>query len=310
MSEDTTKKLLDSLRNEMNKIEDEEKRQVALLRLQEMAKNYQGEDKVVSSLELYEDLKANPPKPGMLSGITGLDKILNGFTPQQLVVLSGITKHGKTSLALFLADCMASESPMMVLFEESAQELILKYIDRGQEPPLFYTPERIKDRNLAWIESKIVESKAKYGTKIVFIDHLEFIQPAEKGEGRTQELDRIVYAVKALAKKWDIVIVLLCHLTKTELDKHPNLQDLRGTAAIAQVADTVMFIWRETKKARKTGEITITNLTNLSVQANRRTGKTGNVKLVFNDGRFVEKDWQHIEEMWGPDVGTDFEEQM
>lgn len=298
---DPTRKLLESLKNEATHMEDEAKRQAMLLRLQEMAKNYQGEDRVVSSLDIYEDLKKNPPQPGMLSGIRGLDQILNGWTSQQLIVLSGITKHGKTSLALFLADSMHDEHPMMVLFEESAQELILKYIDRDQTPPLFYTPERVKDRNLAWIESKIVESKAKYGTKVVFIDHLEFIQPTEKGEGRTQELDRIVYAVKALAKKWDIVIVLLCHLTKTELDKHPNLQDLRGTAAIAQVADTVMFIWRETKKARKTGEITITNLTNLSVQANRRTGKTGNIKLVFNDGRFVEQDWQHVEDMWGPE---------
>lgn len=301
--------LLKSLENEIKTMENEQEKAAALLRIQEIAKNYAGEDKVVSSLDLYQELKDHPPDPGILSDIAGLDRILGGFTPQQLIVLSGVTKHGKTSLALFLAESMPSEKPVMLLFEESAQELILKYIVREQEPPLFYTPQRVKDRTLAWIESKIVESKAKYGSNVVFIDHLEFIRstPQNRGEGRVQELDRIVYSVKELAQKWNVVIVLLCHLTKTEIDKHPNLEDLRGTASIGQVADTVMFIWRETKKDRKTGAITITNLTNLSVQANRRTGKTGNIKMVFSEGRFVEEDWRYNAEMFGDDIGPDDE---
>ena len=302
-----TKELLNSLENEIKTMQNDAAKQAALMRVQEMAKNYEGEDKVVSSLDLYQDLKDNPPAPGLPTGIAGLDQILGGLSTKHLVVLSGVTKHGKTSLALYIANQMGSEKPMMLLFEESAQELILKYIDRDQEPPLFYTPQRVKDRTLSWIESKIVESKAKYGSKVIFIDHLEFIRPERAQRqsndfSRTNELDSIVYAIKELAQKWNVVVVLLCHLVKAEIDKHPNLQDLRGTAAIAQVADTVMFIWRETKKDRKTGAITITNLTNLSVQANRRTGKTGNIKLVYGDGRYVEEDWKYNAMMMGEDI--------
>ena len=70
----------------------------------------------------------------------------------------------------------------------------------------------------------------------------------------------------------------------------PDLEDLRDSSFIAQEADTVLMLWRETK--RENGEVKITNNVNLSVQANRRTGKTGNVKMVYSDGHFNEQAWQ------------------
>lgn len=309
MAEDSITKLFASLENEIKLMDNEQEKQDALLRLQELAKNYQGEDKVVSSQQIYEDLKKNPPQPGIMSGIGTLDGILNGWTPQQLIVLSGVTKHGKTSFAMFLTAQMAAECPAWLPFEESAQELVMKFIERGQEPPVFYTPQRIKDRTLAWCESKIVESKAKYGSKVIIIDHLGFITP--RSENEAMEIGRVMRSLKDLAKKWNVVILVLAHLNKTEIDKHPNLEDLRGSAAIGQEADTVMFIWRETIKDHKTGKITITNLTNLSVQANRRTGKTGNIKLVFDQGRYVEEDWKYNESMWsGSDIRPEDEQPL
>ncbi len=300
MDENQLKKLTSSLQNEIVKMEDGEKKQAAMMRLQEIAKVYQGDDKVISSTEIAEEMKNNPPKDGILTGFKAIDALLRGFIPQQLVVLSGITKHGKTSFAIELTMNMARENPVWFPFEESASELIQKFIDAKVPIPIFFTPQRIKNRSLEWIESKIVEAKAKYGSQIAFIDHLEFIEylPSnDNNRNHTQELDRVVYALKALAQKWDVTIVLLCHLTKAEIDKHPNLQDLRGTAAIAQVADTVMFVWRETTKDRKSGEIKMTNVTNISIQANRRTGKTGNIKLAFGDAdrRYHEPEYSEFE---------------
>jgi replicative DNA helicase len=75
----------------------------------------------------------------------------------------------------------------------------------------------------------------------------------------------------------------------------PTLEDLRDSSFIAQEADTVIMLWRKTKRDDD-GELIITNETLVSVQANRRTGETGNVKMVFKNGRFFEEDWKHKEE--------------
>ena len=46
---------------------------------------------------------------------------------------------------------------------------------------------------------------------------------------------------------------------------------------------------------RENGKVVITSNVNVSVQANRRTGKTGNVKMIFNNGRFIEEEWKNEE---------------
>ncbi len=292
--DDATQRLIKSLENEIKKMpEDSEAKAAALLRLEEIAKAYTGEDRVVSSEEIAKELKENPPKPGVMTGLEKLDFILNGFTPQQVIVLAGLTKNGKTAFAIDLTARMKADNPLWFPFEESAQELIQKFLDRGDTPPLFYTPLQTRYSTLDWIETKIVEAKAKYGSKVVFIDHLGFITP--RSDSEAQEIGRVMRGLKTMAKKWNVVIVLLCHLVKTQIDRHPNLEDLRGSAAIGQEADTVMFIWRETTKERGTGEVKTTNNVNISVQANRRTGRTGNVKMKFKDGKYEEFNWTETE---------------
>lgn len=95
--------------------------------------------------------------------------------------------------------------------------------------------------------------------------------------------------LKNFAQTWDITIVMLCHIKKTKFTEAPSGEDLRDSSFIAQEADTVMMMWRETKKE---GGITLnTNNTVLNVLFNRRLGKTGIVQLAFENGSYVEKDW-------------------
>lgn len=262
----------------------------ALQRLEELHRLYTGEDEIVSSLELEEFIKAEPPEYRMMTGLEELDNILEGFRPQQLITLTGITKHGKTTFAMDLVDRLKKEKPLVLPFEEPAKELIRKYHERDMEVPLFYTPKVAKDRSLDWIEDKIIESKAKYGTKIIFIDHLDYINEVATptGENEVARVKHTMQALKDLAKQWDVIIVLLVHLKKVQLDRNPDLEDIRGSASISQESDTVMIMWRRT--TRESGDVIIHDDATLSVQANRRTGKTGNVKLIFEKGRYRKYD--------------------
>lgn len=286
------KELISSLETEIKKETKLVEQGEALKRLEAIAKVYNGEDKVISTIDLLEKIKNMPPERQVMSGIAALDNILEGFRERQLIILSGVTKHGKTSFAVELTVRLEKENPLWLPFEEPAIDLVRKFTERNANPPLFYTPETMMGNNLEWIEKKIVEAKAKFDTKFVVIDHLGFIQDAEQArtdENGSYKIERIVRSLKKLAVKWDVYIMLLAHLTKTKIDVNPTIEDLKGSSAIAQEADTVMVLWRRTERVN--GKIEITNEANLSIQANRRNGKTGNVSLIYDGGRYLETAW-------------------
>jgi replicative DNA helicase len=95
--------------------------------------------------------------------------------------------------------------------------------------------------------------------------------------------------LKTIATRWNVVVCLMAHVNQTEMDKQPTLRELRGSASIAQEADTVIVLWRQMVK--KKNQVIINNNVNVSIQANRRTGKTGNVQMVYDDGHFFERVW-------------------
>jgi replicative DNA helicase len=295
MKNEEIEKLIASLNVEAKQIADKAKQEEALARLQKIAETYEGDDEVVSTEQLLEEIKSRPAEKKIMSGFSDLDDILGGFRYKQLVVLSGITKHGKTSFAIDLTIRLKDEHPMWLPFEEPAADLLQKFIDMGEEPPQFFTPKTMTENSLVWIEKKIIEARAKFDTKVVFLDHLHFILKKDQGESLEQCIGRTVRTLKQLAVKWDVVFFLITHLKKVELDKHPNLEDLKDSSAIAQEADTVIFMWRQTVKG-KSREVEITNNVNVSVQANRKTGRTGNIKLEYVRGRFLEKNWQETQE--------------
>lgn len=285
----TSEELIKKLQQEIIQTQSSEQQIKSLARLKEVALVYQGEDKVISSLDVVEQIKQQKDEVRVMSGWSGLDGLLKGFRLQQLIVVSALTKSGKTSWLMDLTTRLINYNPTWFPFEESAEELVRKYLERGEDPPLFYTPQNIKGNTIDWIEAKIVESIAKYNTKIIVIDQLDFIVPMNN-DNHALRVGQAMRDLKGLAKKWNVIIFIICHLVKTKMDSQPTLEDLKGSSSIGQEADTVILLWREAKKEK--GQVIITNNVNISVQANRRTGKTGNIKMVYDNGKFLEKAWE------------------
>lgn len=281
-------KFLEDLEKNIKKQKDAVQKAEQLERVKEIARKYKGEDEVISSYELVEKVQLRKDELKIMSDWSGLDRILSGFRLKQLVTISAATKSGKTSFCIDLTMRIKEHSPLWLPFEEGAEELIQKFVERDEEPPLFFTPENITGNTLLWVEKKIIESIAKYNTKVVFIDHLHFIIPFT-AERQDLAIGRAMRTLKHLSKKWNICIFIIAHLKKTRLESQPGLEDLRDSSFVAQESDTVIMLYRQQKRDK--GQIIITDNVNLSVQANRRTGKTGNVKMVFKDGHFYEEDW-------------------
>jgi len=293
-----TEKLIRSIETEIKRETATIEQAETLLRLQKIAEEYAGDDRVVSSKELMEEIARMPEKPKFYSGFSGLDKKMEGFTTGESIFVSGITKHGKTSMCMELSVRFADQNPLWLSFEEKAIDLMRKFHSKTGTYPHFFTPRQNEKRTLEWVEKKIVEAKAKYDSKVVFIDHIGFVSDDEvrDGEGEPQRLERISRAVHSLAVKWDVLIFLLGHLTKVGITQNPDIENIKGSSAMAQEADLTMLVWRRT--ARVEGRVEVSNETNLSLQANRR-GQTGNIEFNYIDGRFIEQAWEvEEEETW------------
>jgi replicative DNA helicase len=255
-------------------------------------KTYSGDDKIVSFAEIAERIKNGPDELKIYTGWEEFDKLIKGFRPQQLVVVSALTKSGKTQWCMDLTSKVSEFNPVWLPFEESADELVRKYLERGMEPPHGYTPNIMRGGELKWIEERITEATIKYGSKMVFIDQLDFIVPLG-GDNHALRVGEAMRTLKGIAKKLDVVIVLICHLVKAKMETTPTLEDLKGSSSIGQEADTVILLWREAK--REKGQMVVTNNTIVSVQANRRHGTTGYVTMVFDGNRFIEREWRQEE---------------
>jgi replicative DNA helicase len=285
---------LNDIGKEVAKIDEQVARMEAQERLEEAMRVYTGEDMLISSHDILKRIQTEPEEERFETGIAGLDTILKGFRKNQLIVLAAPTKSGKTSFCVELTIRLENLNPVWIPFEESAEELVRKFYERHEQPPLFYTPQNITGNTTSWIEKRVVEGKVKYNSSLFFIDHLHFVVPFSSDRLDTR-IGQAMRELKQVAKKHGVIIVLVAHLKKTNMVVSPTLEDLRDSSFIAQEADTVMMLWRKTHRDED-GELVIGNETLLSVQANRRTGSTGNVKLIFHNGRFLEKEWKHKEE--------------
>ena len=293
IDKDKIDKIIQSLDKEIKSTKEGIEQTDSLIRLKEIAKVYRGEDRIIPFDEIVQRISKGDEELKIMTGWSDLDSLLRGFRLQQLVVISALTKSGKTSFLMDMTIRLKDYNPLWFPFEESAEELVRKFVERGQEPPRAYTPENMTNSSIDWLESKIVEAIAKYDSKIVIIDQLDFIVPFT-GENHHLSIAKTMRDLKGLAKKWNIVIFIIAHMQKTKMDNQPTMEDLRGSSSIAQEADTVLLLWREAK--RENGQVVITDNVNVSVQANRRFGKTGNVKMVYEDGKFIQREWKTDED--------------
>lgn len=292
--EDIIKKIGQEKQRAKTEIADSE----GLLRLQEVAANYEGEYRLIWSEEIIERLKEKPPVVGHQTGVDELDTLTGGFREQQVITMFAHTKHGKTEVAMWFTGIFNELSPVVIPLEQKAEEIISQRLERNYQVPHFLSPLN-QDTFVTtdWIEQRVIEGIAKYNTKMVVIDHLGYIDNngadnKYKRENLAYRLGMVMKELKGIAKRWNVIVILLVHVSEGDEGKPPSLQDIGNSSDIKKESDTVISIWRKNSKKNK---IRIyENKTMLSVLANRRFGKNGNIGLAFNTETGVyesDNDW-------------------
>lgn len=271
---------------EAKKAETELQDSDGLLRLQQVASQYEGEYRLIWSHDLLEDIKNRPKKKVHKTNIPELDNLIGGFREQQVITVGAHSKHGKTTFGTFLLQSMEELNPVMIPLEQSNEEIIEQRHENGYYIPKFLSPTKLAAQvTVDWIEERIIEGIAKYNTKYILIDHLGYIDNyGTDGKFRRENLayriGEVMRGLKNVAKRWNVIIVLLVHISQKDEGKPPTLEDIKNSSDILQESDMVLMLWRKNTQKKKVR--IYENKTLVSVLANRRNGRNGNIGLNFN----------------------------
>ncbi|MFA7298267.1 MAG: replicative DNA helicase [Candidatus Absconditabacterales bacterium] len=266
-------------------------------------------------IEEHMDIMDHPEKANLkkvFSGYHGLDEMLGGFKPAELIILAARPSMGKTAFALNILKNMAVDQKKNValfsleMSSEQIADRILSMVSgipmgkiaKGQLDSEDFTVmgeamEILSDTNI-FIDDKgsttIPELKSKIrrlkieksDLDLVIIDYLQLMSGSNSGYSgnRVQEISEISRGLKELARELELPIMALSQLSREvekRVDKKPQLSDLRESGAIEQDADEVIMLHREDYYDPDTDK---KGLTDVCVRKNRN-GPVGESELYF-----------------------------
>ncbi len=254
---------------------------------------YSGEDRVRLIADVIAELKEklkDAPNTKVYSKIPLLDEMTDGFQAGQLVVMSGATGNGKSQFLQSLTRNFSEQNVPCLWF--SYEMPVLELAQRfGDEVPSIAIPNKNVESSMDWLKIRILEGIAKFGSRIIFIDHLHYLLDLKslQGVNTSIAIGSMMRELKKFALETETTIFLVSHLAKTKIDENPTIADLRDSSFVAQEADIVMIIWRsKVDDSNSPSGFRYTNESFLSIDKNRWNGKLGYVKLTYNQGRFAE----------------------
>lgn len=227
-----------------------------------------------------ETVKRESRTPGLPSGFRDFDRIAGGLHPRQLIFIGGRMYMGKTALALAMAikQIILNRSVLFFSLEMTAEEIAeraassiggipfrrfaqgtiddadLKRIRTDAEAietSKFYISDRA-DESVRSIEAKAKLHKAAYGLDVVVIDNIQLIEAEDRREKRYQQLTTISKALKKMAKKLNISVIVLSQLNVDADDEEPDDTSWAESKGMIADADVAILMHRETKLSAET----------------------------------------------------------
>jgi twinkle protein len=258
-------------------------------------------DGIVDGSDLWDEINADHASFTYNLPFQGLQEMLHGVEPGEVVTFCSGTGMGKSSIVRTLVHHFASVSNIktgLMFFEETVRRtaLGLMSVHAGKNYLLMSDPKSDKDFQKAYKASvangnvtlynhfgstaiENVLDRIRYmakslDCKIVVVDHLSILVSG-MGEGDERRLiDNAMTALKSVAMECNIVLLLVSHLKRPEGKGHEQgamteLSQLRGSAAIGQLSDIVIGMERNQQDEK------FKNISVLRVLKSRRSGETG-----------------------------------
>ncbi len=247
---------------------------------------------------------------GMPTGFSGLDNVLVGMAPSDLILIGARPGMGKTSFAMNVAVAAAKRSPKAVCvfsLEMSAEQLVTRLLSsealvnsyhlrngelsEDEYAKLAHASASLAECNIliddtsgmtvAGMKSKLRRVK---NLGMIIIDYLQLMQSERRIDNRVQEVADISRSLKLMAKEFKVPVICCAQLSRgpeSRTDKRPMLSDLRDSGAIEQDADVVLFLYKDDYYKTKDDPKNPQGSQNTAevIVAKNRHGSTANVKM-------------------------------
>ena len=248
-------------------------------RREESLKVYDGEDKIISSMDFAEKLKNVPKDPAIFSKMPTLDSLCGGFRLGQLIIIGGKPKNGKTLLGQTLTSNFFEQGVLSLWFSyEMTPE---EFLERFPNLPVLYMPQFLEGKEVDWLSNRIIEAKAKFGIKVVFFDHLHYLIDMGKIQNPSLDIGTVVRNLKRMAVYLKIVVFVMAHVTKLNRGEKATSDDLRDTGMTKGECDKVIMINRLSSENRENQSV-------ITLGADRQTGVMDKDFLVVKRGLLYE----------------------
>jgi replicative DNA helicase len=206
--------------------------------------------------DALEYLKNDGKYMGVSTGYQGIDNLLGSFLPGELLTIGGDTGHGKSLLAMNIAQnayTKLQEPVLMVNLELTRNQAVQRFYNLSGEDHDYAGILTQRAPAVSYRDIDVLMKKAKEeGCCLVVIDHLHFF--SRSADNETRELSRITKHFKECAVENELPVILLSHVTPTrKMDDDgnvkktikPGLHNLKGSSSIEQDSDMVGFVYRE-----------------------------------------------------------------
>lgn len=251
---------------------------------------------------------------GIESGLKGLDLMTRGFRKSSMVTIAAGTNVGKTQWALNMTihnllqgksvlyfslemvdtELMRRLLPMLITDENiTIQEIVENRIPPTKKPDLNSLLKKYSELNLTidWGTKSVdkilmtceQQKRSPKGLNLIVIDHLQLLLGANEPSLAANNTNKIKNY--ALVNQIPILTVSQFNrLSAARQDKLPQLSDLKGSGAIEQDSDTIIFLHKD-----KPTDSHITMICRKHRQATQAVNF--NRELVFDSrtGRLVEQ---------------------
>lgn len=215
---------------------------------------------------------------GLSTGIAALDAKLLGLKPEQLIIIAGRPKMGKTTLAMNIVDHVAVKQRKQALvfsLEMAHKQLMDKSLSsmggiplnllkngsamRTHSAQLLEASSQLSASGLALYDRKgatinRIRSVARRhkmihgGLDLIIVDHIGLVDVEDSRASAVQRVSEITRQLKLLAAEMGCPVIALSQLNR-QLEARPNKRpvpsDLRDSGSIEQDADTILFVYRD-----------------------------------------------------------------
>jgi len=211
---------------------------------------------------------------GVPSGIAPLDFLTRGWQSGDLIYLGARPSSGKTALALQLAleaskhtmagfislEMSRTMIGMRAVALEAAVDAFRLMTGHLSDYELQRAAKAMEDLTVrrfaiddasgstaTQLRAKARRFASRHSLGILFVDYMQLVHDTSiKGENRNQELSKISWGWKSLARELNIPVFVLSQLSRNndKENRRPKLSDLRDSGSLEQDADVVLLLYR------------------------------------------------------------------